>query len=267
MRATGFFVFFLFSGVGCSSVSFFPQTFSRSPEEAAASAVLAPGSSLTIRRTVFGLSGLDEIFSKEKEERLLTMTAWSPGVSAAFEWKKDSASETPAGVLSTTALAEGERILLPVSWPEGNQSFSDNTLVWLSKKQYQDLVGAGSTNLSIGFFDERLASVLQVRDTVQNVLNALQKKAQEASSSQDVYKLEVAPGWHNYRISVNGMPTVVRTIEAANWFGSYIILANPDNPLLLKVTLNPISFGNVPSLSSQDVAKSFLGYEITEIKL
>jgi len=108
-----------------------------------------------------------------------------------------------------------------------------------------------------------LADLVGMTDSVQNAINTLQQKATDASKSQDIYKLTAVNDYQTYSLTVDGAEKTVQTIEASNWFGSYVILANENNPLIIKATLNPFALG---SLDLSSPLSSFLGYEVTEIK-
>ena len=64
---------------------------------------------------------------------------------------------------------------------------------------------------------------------------------------------------------IDGAAVEVRTIEAHNWFGRYTILDDPENPLVLKVTFNPLSSGALDVFSPTGLLKTVMGYQVVEI--
>jgi len=284
--------FIILAGFGCSS-----STTNTDYQTMAESADLSAGSSFTIRQTVFGLGG---VFAKTMtgnnlSEYQVSVYSFVPADLVAFSWFSTSEQETktsiaaretykttnhPVGDTSTapeaiyetinktgsydsSALDNAINVLLPAYWVEGEQSFEDNSIIWLSKQQYDNLVNTKNALMSLGLFDEKISSFLEKSDKVQNALSILQKKAEEVSQSEDIYKLSAEGDWQTYSLVIDGTKQTVRTIRASNWFGSYVILANPDNPLILKATLNPFALGSFDLFSP---LSSFLGYEVTEIK-
>ena len=171
---------------------------------------------------------------------------------------------TKSGVYSSSALDNGINVLLPAYWSDGELLLEDNSFFWLSKEQYDSLIGSKTATLSLGLFDEKLSSMVKISDNVQNALNSLKQNSEKAAQSQDIYKLTAAADWKTYSLIIDGAEKTVRTIEASNWFGSYVILANSENPLIIKATLNPFAVGSI-EISSP--LSSFLGYEVTEIKI
>lgn len=253
-----------------------------------------------MRGTVLGFGGgVSEDLGSDVGRRTVTIESYTPGASADLSWTlrvrreteasaqaretyseevqgiSDDALEPPqrtyeevdvTGSLATTALADAGTIYLPAYWSEGNRGVvSDNSLLWLSREKYDELVETRVSSLSVGLFDNVLRP-LEIADNISNALNRLKGEAEEVSRYKDLYKLEASPEFGSARVMVNGERQQVRTIQASNWFGAYSILANRDNPLILKVTLNPLSLGAISIVSPLGILESFLGYEVVEIK-
>lgn len=287
------FLFLSLAGFGCSSTVTVSDTEIKDATEAVD---LQTGSTISLKQTVFGLGGVfaETVSGDNLAEYLITVNSFSPSSGVSFAWSGTTRQEiaasvaaretyaaadhpigdttkapeavyetvTKTGVFITSALTESTRVFLPVYWTDGEQTFSDNSLIWLSKKQYDDLVNTKTTILSLGLFDSKLADLVGMTDGLQNAINTLRQKADQASKSQDIYKLTAEDDWREYALIVDGSEKTVRVISASNWFGSFLILANPDNPLILKATLNPFALG---SLDLSSILSSFLGYEVTEI--
>ncbi|MFH1089531.1 MAG: hypothetical protein V1716_03860 [Candidatus Uhrbacteria bacterium] len=283
------------AGFGCSPTIPASDTAAKDTAEAVD---FQSGSTVTIKQTVFGLGGIfaETVSGDGLAEYQLVVDSFVPENFVSFSWSNkvevetadsiavreafEAASHpigdttkaptpvyetvTKTGNYSTTALDNGTKILLPAYWSEGDQSFEDNSIIWLSKEQYESLVSTKTATLSLGLFDEKIASLVGMSDSVQNALNTLQQKAADASKSQDIYKLTADNDWQTYSLLVDGTEKTVQTIQANNWFGSYVILANAENPLVLKATLNPFALG---SFNISSPLSSFLGYEVTEIKI
>lgn len=284
---------FILMGAGCSTVT------SESDTQTAAEAVkLQTSSTLTLKQTVFGLGGVfaETVSGDDLAKYQVSISSFVPENAVSFSWSSQIKQETTeslaaraayeaadhpigdttpepeavyetvvkSGAYASTALDDSVNVLLPAYWIEGEQALEDNSLIWLSKKQYNDLINTKETTLSLGLFDAKLADLVSMTDTVRNALNTLQQKAEQASASEDIYKLTADNDWKTLSLTIDGAEKTVRTIEASNWFGSYVILANPDNPLILKATLNPFALGSF-DLSSP--LSSFLGYEVVEITI
>ena len=124
-----------------------------------------------------------------------------------------------------------------------------------------------STDLNLGLFDDDLSSTLAIRDQITGLLNWIKQKTVETASQKDLLRVQSRKSWGNYSLMVDCVATTVRTIEAGNTFGHYTILANRDNPVILKLSLNPISFGSINPFSMNALTQGFVGYRITSIDL
>lgn len=298
MKSKYFLVLFsLLSLTGFSCSSIIPVSDSEA-KNAAEAIDFQPGSTVTLKQTVFGLGGIfaETVSGDGLAGYQLTINSFVASDAVSFSWTSSTEAETSAsiaareayentdhpigdttkepepiyetitqsGKYSTSALDNSIKILLPAYWTAGEQSFEDNSVIWLSKDQYDGLINTKTASLSLGLFDEKISSLVGMSDSVQNALSTLQQKAADASKSQDIYKLTAGDDWQTYSLLVDGTEKTVQTIEASNWFGSYVILANAENPLVLKATLNPFALG---SFDMSSPLSSFLGYEVTEIKI
>lgn len=254
------------------------------------------GSNFTIDQTWLGVSVPNEDEYGKKE---VTVTDWQLGQSAALSWTMREYRETADskiarenamknvgvgeeanvpeavyedvvvnGTLKTDALQNAERILLPSYWPEGEYdvSGSENSLVWLSREQYDELVSTRSSHVQLGLFDSTLKDIIDFTDNAKDALSRLQGKiAAGETTNKDFTKLTADGDWGSYTMMIEGTEETVKTIEASNAFARYTILANPENPLILAVNLRPWALG--PNmLTSLNELKSLVGYQVTAIQ-
>ncbi len=176
---------------------------------------------------------------------------------------------TKSGVLTTDALADGQRILLPKEWPEGENSLGgrQNTLLWLSQRQYEEIVNTRHTNIAVGSFESGLQGVQDITQMLGGLLSQVSESAgSAAANTKDVTEIEAAVDWGTYTLTYNGKKVRVRTIEAENTFATYTILANPENPLILQVELHPIALGT-SALAGLGQMKTLTGYRVSVITM
>ncbi len=291
---------FVFMGTGCVSQPVPVSDGSLSDNAEALD--LKVGSEIVLNQTVLGLGGmLVDFLGGETESRHITINEWTPGKSAKLSWKIDSKvetdgslkaradyddefKETPIGVvvpkkpeavfntitkkgeLSTSAFDIGEIVSLPAYWQDAEvMAYTDSTLIWISDKQYDELVNKRKSVLNLGLFDDQLAFAAGFTDTIKNLLNKLKQESEEATDKEDILSVTANEQWGSYELKVDGKYQKVRTIEAQNWFGRYTILANPENPLILEIVLSPVSRGSFNVFTKEKLLESFLGYEVTEV--
>ncbi|MEK7459390.1 MAG: hypothetical protein AAB663_03220, partial [Patescibacteria group bacterium] len=103
-------------------------------------------------------------------------------------------------------------------------------------------------------------------DTVNAALARLQCNVatDDAASNMDITKLTADPDWGDYTLTLNGTQSVVKTVTASSLFADYTILANAENPLILKVGVKPLSLG-LGMLSTLSAINSLAGYHVTAI--
>lgn len=258
------------------------------------------GTRLDIRQTIFGLGAkIAEINDTEQGKTGVEITQWDYDGEIALKWQRKMKVETEESIQARkdfeknqvpTPIGEEEpkgpdpkfdeidvegkvtannsgdinSIFIPAYWSEGEKSLENNGIIWLSKKNYQELVDTRKTHLRLGLFDDAIAIAGGSLDKANEALKKLGADAEKIKD--DPYLLEADGDFSEFSLKVNGETEKVQVIKARNWFGEYIILNNPDNPIILKATLNPLSYGALDILSPLGILKSLLGYEVTSIE-
>ncbi len=285
-------------GAGCVA----EPVSSVSSQEAAASLSFSSGDEFVLRQTIFGIGGpLVKWFGGEFEDRNVSIDNWTPQERVELQWSltkqeekedsklnrlewEDEYAETPIGVeipdkpekeyveitregsMISTALGSAETLLLPSAWPDGDAGvFENESVIWLSSEQYDELVATRKTQLNLGLFDDSISGLVKYSDDVKNLIGKLQKDAEVASESEDILEINAEGNWRQYPLLINGTRTNVRVIRARNYFGQYTILANRDNPMILELILTPASQGSFNIFSKSNLLESFVGYEVTEV--
>lgn len=233
---------------------------------------------------------------KKVPDREVIVTDWTTGENAAIEWSETYDRETAesiaartaaehatgvgeapnipdaiyetislSGSLVTKSLAAGDRIRLPSDWPEGAvEEREGSTLIWLSKKQYEELVTTRHTQLSLGAIDAGLSQVADGIKTVKDLISSVTGDNAPVTAQPAITEIEAAVEWGTYTLTWNETQVRVQTIQAENQFARYTILANPDNPIILAVELKPWAF-STEALGILGADLHLDGYEITKI--
>ncbi len=254
-----------------------------------------PGSTLTVAQNWFGVTAPGD---SSYGQRQVKIDDWVAGTSAKLEWTLKSREETAesvaaraaassapvgqitkipdpiyvdvttVGSVKTDALGNAERILLPAYWPTGDYDATgqQDSVLWLSRAQYDELVSTRSSHVALGLFDSTLSKLQNFGSNVTDALAKLEGRvaSSDATTNTDITKLTADADWSNYKLSVNGVETTVRAVTASSELANYVILANPENPLILKVSIKPLSLG-FSMLSTLSLVKSLAGYTISAI--
>ena len=246
------------------------------------------------------------LFEGTDAERIISVKTWEPKVRGVFSWERSLKQETSAstetrkkyfedyasasigtqlpnppepvyetiveyGVLETNTLENGNKIFLPIFWQEDKNTDDqnikdDSTLIWISNKQYKELVETRKTEIHLGLFDDSVSYITGLTDQIESFINQL-KGETPIAKEENISQIEADINWKTYRLKVNGELMDVRAIQAQNAFARYTILANENNPLILEIILSPASRGNANLFNLKALGEALWGYEVTEIGL
>ncbi len=280
-------------GAGCTTL--LPTSLALFPKDLPATDVdLIAGSTIQLEQTA--INPLERL--NQQPVRTLDVQAWEPGAKVTMAWSETYTQETAEsieartaaehanpvgeepkvpepvyetvslqGSITTDALDDGQRIMLPSEWSDLNHDLAggSNTVIWLSKVQYEELTATRHTHLSIGVLDAGLQTAADAAVAVKAFIAKISGSNYAGSvSDQAVTELVASAEWGSYTLMYAGKKVKVQTIEAENKFASYVILANPDNPLILEVELKSWAYGTEAlGLISDDLQVA--GYSIKSI--
>jgi len=259
---------------------------------------------LVLKQTVLGLDGaVVDLLGGQNDDRHINVPDWKPGSRAALVWVTSVKVETQAsvdaraaydakykdapigttiptkpeqsfeykahtGTIETNSLASAHSILLPVLWPDGLVGEKkDNSLIWISSAQYDELIAKRKTVLDLGLFDNSIANAYGISDTVHNLINSLKQDATTVKDKEELLSVVADQNFGTFTLMINGKQETVQTIEAHNWFGRYSILSNRNNPLILEASLSPATKGSWNIFSKQKFLDAFAGYKVSEVKI
>ncbi|MCC6563906.1 hypothetical protein IT087_03355 [Candidatus Uhrbacteria bacterium] len=274
------------------------------PVEAANAIQFMAGDTFEVRQTVLGFGAfLPDLLNSLDGVRTVTVTRFAPMHAAGLEWSLNTTRETAAskklradyeaelqrnprgigenvptpptvatekvtatGTVMGLNLAAPHTAFLPTYWPEGRHDvLGEKTGIWLSDDAFQELVRTRHTILNLGLFDESLNEAAKNIGELKTAISNLRQQASEEGARKDLTELEADGEFIEYPIDINGERRMVSAIRAKNWFGEVIILNNRQNPMILKVTLNPVTAG-VEAANGGAIDKLF-GYEVRNIRI
>lgn len=156
-------------------------------------------------------------------------------------------------------VAEAEReVTVPAAWPSFSTGLEDDTFILLPTETYAELSATGTTHISLGLYDQTISDALGLVDRL-NALVELVGGSSTVEIKQDVLLVTVTDASATDWVRLNGELVQVKTVEASNWFASYVILANPESPVILSLTLKPAARAQFSALAS------FEGFEVSGI--
>lgn len=227
---------------------------------ASRSLALQPGLAFTVRPSTLGLSGsVDQVLGLDAEA--LRVTVKEAGAERrVIAWQGASAS----GTLALASYDDAQAMLLPAFWRSGDVTASHNGGLWLSRSAYDGLAAGHEVDWRIGLADGALSTL----STALKTFNALSAKLfGSATAVPDISPFTVKKTGEDdaFPMTIDGKIVLLRTMAVSSWFADFTVLDNPDDPLILKVSVNPAAAPALKALGSAQVRTDELGYEITSM--
>ena len=284
----------LITGFGCSEIPFLAS------EVPAEDIEIRDGSTLVLVEKNVGLPMLP---GKKGQETKLQIVRYSPGQSAIVHWSRLEQQETAASIAARAearkqiaagqdvaipepmyedvavqgeengdGLDDAKRISLPSTWKSRDTSqdslidadlFRDDSLIWLSAAQYQELIDAGQTEIQLSVIDAGLQDAADLAAKAQEFLKKLAGSNGAPVEAKDVTRAELVSSG-DYTLSYNGKKVSVPTIIVENSFATFTVLADQENPLVLEVDLKAWSYGS-EVLETFNIDANLSGYSIASI--
>lgn len=274
-----------------------------SAKEAAARTTFDAGDTFEVRQTFFGLGGfLPDLTGSTKGVRYVTVTRFVPKEVAAIRWmtveeRESEASqkaraeydrllsrktyaigekvppppdaqkekETAEGAITDLNLKTAHALFPPVYWTPGDPIIrNEQSGVWLSDEAFEELRQTRKTVLHFGVLDATAGKISKNISHLRSALDRLRGQAQEDPKIKETTLLKADADFADWTLKVNGQEVTVSAIRAKNWFGEILVLNNRQNPLILKMTLNPMLAG-ASVFNKQEGWSHVFGFEITNV--
>ncbi|HJV32783.1 MAG TPA: hypothetical protein VJ694_02030 [Patescibacteria group bacterium] len=233
------------------------------PGAATSAIVLKPGLAFTVRPSALGVSGaIDEALGLDARALGVEVTDADPERALALAWKTGSAT----GTLALGAFDGAHAMLLPAFWTTGDAAAEANGGLWLSRAAYDQLEAAGKTEWRLGLAEHAFSTLSLALKTFNDLAAKLSGSA-TATQAASPFTIEKTAVIEAYPLTVDGRIVLVKAVKATSWFADFLVLENRDNPLILKVTVNPVAAPALRALEKAEIRWEELGYEITSISL
>lgn len=217
------------------------------PAEAAKRINFVPGSQLEIRQTYLGTGAklADALAGDNKDGvRIVTLERFAPMVYAKLGWKLSrqtttTGMQTVKGNIENIDLKNSHKLYPPAYWPSETIDAKDTSAIWLSKDTFDELTKTKHATLYYGLTDSLLYGDLKTAKEFAEAITALNDQVGEASKKTDPDWAKADDDYSDWTLKVNGQDVKVQVMKVRNWFGEIVVLNNPQNPLIIKITFNP----------------------------
>ncbi|MCR4256448.1 MAG: hypothetical protein NUW08_01950 [Candidatus Uhrbacteria bacterium] len=271
--------------------------------EAAESIQFIPGDTFEIRQTVLGFGAfIPDLLKSEEGVRTVTIKRFAPTHAAELDWelvatrgtesskklraayeaelKRNPSTPLPSPTTAMERVTTSGQLLginlrtphaafLPAYWPEGTHDMlGEKTGIWLSDDAFLELSKTNRTILNLGVFDDALNQAVKNVVELKDAIATLRRQASEEEAFKDLTELNAEAERIEWPLTVNGEEKIVSAIRARNWFGEVIVLDSRQNPMILKVTLNPLAAGmDAATGNGESVMNRLFGYEVGNVEL
>lgn len=176
---------------------------------------------------------------------------------------------TLKGTLSADGMENGTHLEAPVFWEQGDVSRQGegNSLIWLSREQYDSLINTRHATVTFGKLDTLIATLTSYYKSASSLVDKLNGNETVSPATENISSLTTLTAeadWGSYEFFYGNEKVKVQTVIAENAFARFEILANPQNPLVLSITPRPTSWLTV-ALETLRVENALEGYEVTQI--
>ncbi len=236
-----------------------------SPQELTKKINLTSGNILVMQQDFAGSPVIARDFGMGQKSNLrdVVIRSFAPGHSADLEWQlefKDAAGKNveQTGSLAGADLLKAYQMYLPSLWKQGDQTALGTGSLWLSSYVYENLTRSKLSTYDFGLLDKTILGYSTSSRTFSDATETLRAAVEKIIDHTDVYLTKTEGDDVDWPLKINGVDAKVRVFKAKNWFGEIVVLDNPQNPLVLKVTMQ-----NRPEFGALN---GFLDYEITGLK-
>jgi hypothetical protein len=267
-----------------------------SPADASKKINFVPGSQIEMRQTYLGLGAklADKLSGDSKDGvRIITLERFAPENVANLKWKLSRKVETDASIKARQAyessgskgtapepvtemqtvtgglinvdLTVTHKLFPPAYWPTDNIPSRSTSAIWISNEVYEELTKTKTATIYFGITDDFLFGAMNTAQQFSDAINALKASVQKIQNKTDVDLTKADAELAEWPLTVNGKDIKVQVIKARNWYGEIVVLDNPQNPLILKMTFNPVDAGLANLATNNSFLQSLIGYEITRL--
>ena len=219
------------------------------------------GASFVLHPSYLGVTGAVDALIGAGTETRVRLTGSGTGT-ASIAWERGA--ET--GTVLSKGFERSRSLLLPAFWKAGEREADGNGLLWLSPEAYQELNTLGMTDLRIGLGDGAFDAASKALQAFNAIAKRLSVSATSTPSVPDRPFAAALKGESSvFPVRIDGKLERLRVLTVRSWFAEYVILKNPENPLVLKVSVNPVSMEALRAFAPEGVDPQAVGYEITAL--
>lgn len=201
--------------------------------------------------------------ARRREEWVKGRAHGGPEVVALPELAADYDEKEVSGTLDFPDFGSARALALPGLWPEGRATLKNTAAIWITKDARREIVAKGEAHVPFAspspFLNDPAASLLARAASLAGT------RARSDPSAPSPERLRVTGYPERAALRVDGRDGEVQVFRATNWFGTFEVLADEANPLVLSVLPDPPSSTLLDLFAPAKVLKTLLGYRVSAI--
>lgn len=232
-------------------------------EERSRSLAFEKGVSYELRPTFLNITGtVSDVLGQEDGLRRVEVT-FADATGFDLAWSMKDGETEKAGNIFVESVVAADRMFLPAFWEEGDTALNDNGVIWLSPSAFRELNEDGRTEWQLGIGNTVTDAASDALQKFQEIIGKLFGEEEEVTTAFTLEKKGEIPA---FPMRIDGRVEHLKAIQASSWFADYIILDNPENPLILKLNINSVAVGAMDAFIPIGVDTKEIGYEITAME-
>jgi len=246
------------------------------PVERTAHVNFIPGSVIQIESAFTGFKDKIDLNQNTDAKTILVVDRFAPLHVANFTWtllvnSKDAKGEATTQQLTANVLGanlnDSPRLWLPVFWPEEEKASARGTSgIWISRDRFEGLHRNRISTIDTSLLDPDSYGALGEDPNVHILFERLASEAKRVSTRVDVNLSKGEKDLVRIPMLINGKTLDIEVLKVTNWFGEFLILDNPQNPLVLSFSFQDKNESGVPRFKGADLFKKLVDYRVTALK-
>jgi hypothetical protein len=201
--------------------------------------------------------------ARRREDWVRERALGGPEVVAMPELPADYEEKEVTGTLDFPDFARARAVVLPGLWPEGKATLKDAAAIWLSKGARREMKEKGEAQVPFAAASPLLVDPAASLLSRAALLARTRAEADPAQPPPD--RLRVVDYPVRVPMRVDGVDGEVQVLRAANWFGTFEVLADEGNPLVVSFLPDPPSSTFLDLFAPAKILKTLLGYRVAEV--
>ncbi|MCR4337319.1 MAG: hypothetical protein NUV91_05890 [Candidatus Omnitrophica bacterium] len=234
------------------------------------------GSIIQIESAFTGFQDNVDLNQDKQANTVIVIDRFAPQTVANMTWNrlvdlKDENGEAISQRLTANLIGinlnDSPQFWLPAFWPEEEGASSRGTSgLWISRERFEGLYRNRISTLNTSLLDIGSYGALGEDPNVRILLERLSAEVQRVSGRIDANLSKAEKDPVKVSLLVNEKMLDIEALKVTNWYGEFLVLNNPQNPLILSFSFQDKNEDGTPRFKGANLLKKLLDYHVTALK-